>query len=168
MGAAKDTAWVEYFVDEKGRAYVRGLGSNGLHNVRRELMAMGMERNLFEKWIKQSAVIAAREATKLAPVSTGRMAVGLRGMASKKYTVAGQTKRAWGGVIVSNAPYARRVSYGMRTVAGEKSIAGNRTWRRTMKTPGNAYMVKGREKAKPAIVHYWNNVITSWIKQKGF
>lgn len=168
MGAPQDKAWVEYFVDKKGRAYVRGLGQNGMHAVRRELMAMGMERNLFEKWIKQSAIIAAREATKLAPVSTGRMAVGIRGAASKKYTVAGQSKRAWGGVVLATTPYARRVSYGMRTVAGQRSISGDRTWRKTVRTPGNPYMVKGREKAKPYIVKFWNNVITAWIKQKGF
>lgn len=168
MGAPQDKAWVEYKVDSKGRARVVGLGEDGMHVVRRELMAMGMERNLFEKWIKQSAVIAAREATKLAPVYTGRMALGIRGAASKKYTVAGQTKRAWGGVVVASTPYARRVSYGMRTVAGQRSIAGDRTWRKTTRSPSNPYIVKGREKAKPAIVHYWNNVITAWIKQKGF
>lgn len=168
MGASQDKAWVEYKVDSKGRAYVYGLGQNGMHAVRRELMAMGMERNLFEKWIKQSAVIAAREATKLAPVSTGRMALGIRGAASKKYTVAGQTKRNWGGVVFAQTPYGRAVSYGHYYEAGKKSISGNRVWKNTTRTRGNAYMVKGREKAKPAIVHYWNNVITAWIKQKGF
>ena len=170
MGTPQDHAWVDLNVDSKGRTYIRGLGVNGMHKVRRELMAMGMERNLFEKWIKQSAIIAAREATKLAPVQpgSGRLAESIRGAASKKYTVAGVSKRAWGGVILARTPYARKVSYGMRTVAGQHSIDGNRIWKETKRLPGNPYMVKGREKAKPYIVKFWNNVITKWIKEKGF
>jgi hypothetical protein len=162
-GASGDSVGISLYTDTKGRTSIKGL-----HETRRALMAMGMERNLFEKWIKQSAILAARQAVALAPVQTGRLATSIRAQASKKYTSHGATKRAYGGVVLGRTPYARAVSYGHYFVAGQRSVAGNRVWRETKRTPGNSYMVKGREQAKPAIVRFWAMKIKQWTKQKGF
>lgn len=168
-GASGDSVGVSLYTDTKGRTYIKGL-----HETRRALMAMGMERNLFEKWIKQSAILAAREATKMAPVQSGRLASSIRAQASKKYTSHGATKRAYGGVVLGRTPYARAVSYGHYYQAGQKQIAPPkdgrepRTWRETKRTRGNTFMVKGRERAKPAIVRFWRTKINQWTKQKGF
>jgi hypothetical protein len=131
---------------------------------------MGMERNEFEKLIKQSAIIGAKEATRLAPVESGRLAISIRGQASRKYTVDGNTKRAFGGVILGRTDYARVISYGRYIEGGQKSKAGNRTWKpgRTYRTRGNAFMVKGREKAKPEIVRFWRVRIALWTRKNGF
>ncbi len=162
-GASGDSVGISLYTDTKGRTSIKGL-----HETRRALMAMGMERNLFEKWIKQSAILAAREATKMAPVQSGRLATSIRAQASKKYTSHGATKRAYGGVVLGRTPYARAVSYGHYYQAGQKSVSGNRVWRETKRTRGNTFMVKGREKAKPAIVRFWRMKIDQWTKQKGF
>jgi hypothetical protein len=167
-GASGDSVGISLYTDTKGRTYIKGV-----HETRRALMAMGMERNLFEKWIKQSAIIAAREAVKLAPVGSDKLAMSIRGGASKKYTSHGATKRAYGGVVLGRTDYARAVSYGhyyRGSVPARSAKDGTtrRVWRKTHRTPGNPFMVKGRENAKPAIVHYWRNVINTWTKQKGF
>lgn len=162
-GASGDSVGISLYTDTKGRTYIKGL-----HETRRALMAMGMERNQFEKWIKQSAILAAREATKLAPVQSDRLAISIRAQASKKYTSHGATKRAYGGVVLGRTPYARAVSYGHYFVAGQPSVAGNRVWRETKRTRGNPYMVQGRERAKPAIVRFWAMKIKQWTQQKGF
>lgn len=162
-GASGDSVGISLYTDTKGRTYIKGL-----HETRRALMAMGMERNVFEKWIKQSAILAAREAIKMAPVQSGRLATSIRANASKKYTSHGAVKRAYGGVVLGRTPYARAVSYGHYYEAGKKSISGNRVWKNTTRSRGNAYIVKGREKAKPAIVRFWRMKIDQWTKQKGF
>lgn len=163
-GASNDSAGVYLYTDTKGRTYIKGL-----HETRRALMAMGMERNLFEKWIKQSAMIAAKSATRLAPVQSGKLAMSIRGQASKKYTTHNQVKRAYGGVVLGRTPYARAVSYGHWYPQGWESRSGNRRWRKpTHRSPSNPYMVRGREAAKPAIVRFWSVAISQWIKQKGF
>lgn len=162
-GASGDSVGISLYTDTKGRTYIKGL-----HETRRALMAMGMERNLFEKWIKQSAILAAREAVKGAPVQSGRLAASIRAQASKKYTSHGATKRAYGGVVLGRTPYARAVSYGHYYRAGQKSVAGDRVWRETKRTRGNTFMVKGRERAKPTIVRFWRTKINQWTKEKGF
>jgi len=160
--------------DTKGRTYIKGL-----YDTRRKLMSMGMERNLFERLIKEAAIIAARQATVTAPVQTGALAMSIRGQASKKYTVHGVTKRAYGGVVLAGTPtrvpYARRVSYGSYTVAGEaakqntsKRGYATRVWRETRRGPGNPYIVRAREKMKLKIVENYNNRIRAWIKKNGF
>lgn len=162
-GASGDSANVYLSTDKLGRTYIKGL-----NETRRALMAMGMERNEFEKLIKQSAIIAAKEATKMAPVRTGRLATSIRGQASKKYTSHGAVKRAYGGVVLGRTPYARAISYGQYFRAGTKSREGNRNYWKTTRTPDNPYMVKAREKAKPAIVRFWRVRIALWTRKKGF
>lgn len=163
VGASGDSANVYLSTDKLGRTYIKGL-----HETRRALMAMGMERNLFEKWIKQSAIITAREAGRMAPIQTGRLASSIRAQASKKYTSHGAVKRAYGGVVLGRTPYARQTSYGMRHQAGQNSIAGDRTWRKTTRGRNNEFMVKARERSKPAIVRFWRMKIKQWTESKGF
>lgn len=165
VGARGDSVGIYLSTDKTGRTQIKGVWE-----TRRALMAMGMERNLFEKLIKQSAMIAAKQATKIAPVRTGKLATSIRAQASKKYTVHNQTKRAYGGVVLGRTPYARAVSYGQNYVAGQKAKAPNstRVWRETKRTRGNTFMVRGREAAKPAIVRFWNMKIKQWTKSKGF
>lgn len=165
---AEDKVGVYLYTDKLGRTYVKGL-----HETRRALMAMGMERNEFEKLIKESAMITARFATQAAPTRTGKLAMSIRGQASKKYTTAGVTKRAFGGVVLGRTPYARAVSYGHRYVAGQqaKSTIGTwkpRVWRQTKNTQPNRYMVQSRDRAKPFIVNFWTKRLDKWIEQKGF
>jgi hypothetical protein len=164
--------------DTKGRTYI-----TGLNETRKAMLDMGVERNLFEKWIKEAAIIAAREATRTAPRISGLLAISVRGFAFKSMNIksrtTGQLERryAFGGVITAGSParvqYARQVSFGMRHVAGEfaKSFTfGNmrRVWRTTISTHGNPYMVKAREAKKPEMVELLNRRIRYWIKQKGF
>jgi hypothetical protein len=158
-----NTEFIYLLQDTKGRTYVKGLW-----DTRRKLMEMGMERNYFENIIKESAKIVASRATRYAPVETGTLALGIRAFASKKYTIHGVEKRAYGGVVVAKGDYARRISYGFHSVAGTKSKAGNRVWRTTTRSKPNPYMVRAREDAKPGVVKYWNYRIDRWIKQKGF
>lgn len=164
--------------DTKGRTYI-----TGLQETRKKMLAMGLERNLFEKWMKDSSMLAAREATITAPRVNGLLAFSIRGFASKSMNIKSRTtgsieKRfAFGGVVTAGSParvpYARQVSYGMRHVAGEfaKSYTFGkmrRIWRTTISTHGNPYMVKAREKMKPAMVNLLNTKLRYWIKQKGF
>ncbi len=165
VGASGDSVGISLYTDTKGRTYIKGL-----HETRRALMAMGMERNEFEKLIKQSAMIVAKKAAQIAPVQTGRLAMSIRAQASKKYTSHGETKRAYGGVVLGRTPYARAVSYGRYYEGGRRSIAGNRTWKpgRTYRNRGNTYMVKAREMMKPIVVRFWRIKIAQWTKRKGF
>jgi hypothetical protein len=162
-GASGDNVGIFLSTDKLGRTQIKGL-----HETRRALMAMGMERNEFEKLIKQSAMIAARSATKLAPVQSGRLATSIRAQASKKFTSNGFNKRAYGGVVLGRTPYARAVSYGHYYKAGQRSVAGNRVWRETKRTRGNPYMVEGRERVKPEIVRFWRVRIALWTRKMGF
>jgi hypothetical protein len=169
IGLSRDTA---------GRTYI-----TGLNETRRAMIEMGLERNLFEKWIKESALLAAKEATRIAPRVSGSLAVSVRGFASKSMNIKSRTtgaverRFAFGGVVTAGSParvqYARRISYGMRHVAGEfaktaKEGTATRQWRTTVRTPGNAYMVKAREAKKNDMVELLNRKIRYWIKQKGF
>lgn len=172
MGAVigGDAGWITLYQDKSGRTYIKGLWE-----TRRKLMEMGMERNEFERLIKISAKIVAAEATRQAPVMTGRLAQSIRGMASKKFTVDGVAKRAYGGVVLGRTPYARATSYGMYHVAGEKAKSNNskrgyatRVWRETVRGAKNAFMVKAREASKPRVVQFWSITIRNWIKRKGF
>ena len=167
-GASGDSVGISLYTDTKGRTSIKGV-----HETRRALMAMGMERNLFEKWIKQSAIITAREANRTAPIGTGRLALSIRGGASKKYTSHGATKRAYGGVVLGRTDYARATSYGHKFRGSTQALSSKpgttpRVWRKTHQTPGNTFMVKARENSKPTIVRYWRTVINNWTKQKGF
>lgn len=164
--------------DTKGRTYI-----TGLNETRKKMLAMGVERNLFEKWIKESALLAAKEATRIAPRNSGLLALSIRGFASKRFYIKSRTtgtperRFAFGGVFTAGSPkrvqYARRISYGLRHEAGQfakatKAGSTTRQWRTTVRTPDNAYMVKAREARKPDMVELLNRKIKYWIKQKGF
>ena len=164
--------------DTKGRTYI-----TGLEETRKKMLDMGLERNLFEKWIKESTLIAARQATITAPKINGLLATSIRGFASKSMNIKSRTtgqvekRYAFGGVITAGSParvqYARQVSFGMRHVAGEFAKdytfgKMRRVWRTTVATRGNPYMVKARETTKPAMVNLLNTKLRYWIKQKGF
>lgn len=175
--------------DSKGRTYVKGL-----NETRKAMVAMGMDRNEFQKYIKDAAIMVARQATMTAPSITGNLAKSIRGKASKKITktvsaggLAGLlggtmkvSKQAYGGVVTAGlpvrVPYARRVSFGSYTVAGRPAIGDNnsqrgyatRVWKQTRRGPGNAYIVQAREKMKPALVQMLNVRLAKWIRDKGF
>ena len=171
--------------DSKGRTYIKGLNA-----TRQKFLEMGGDRNLFEKWVKESAIVAAREATRTAPVVTGKLAASIRGYASKKVnirnTMTGSVdpRMVFGGVITAGSGrvrnvqgggttttgvlYGRATSLGMYHQAGQRSVTGNRTWRTTVRGKGNPYIVKAREKKKPVMVRLLNLRLTEYIKQKGF
>lgn len=145
-------AGVSLSTDKLGRTQVQGVWE-----TRRALMAMGMERNVFEKWIKESAIISARHMGRLAPVQSGRLFMSLRAYASKKVQLkGGDSKRLFGGLVISRVPYGKRVSFGYYNF---------KTKQRFKPHP---FMRDGRNAAKPSIVRYWNNRIEWWIKKKGF
>ena len=164
--------------DTKGRTYI-----TGLNETRKKMLEMGVERNLFEKWIKEAAIIGAREAFRTAPRINGLLATSIRGYASKSMNIKSRTtgqvekRYAFGGVIIAGSParvqYARQDSYGMRHTAGQfaKDYTFGKTrriWRTTVAAPGNPYIVKAREAKKPEMVELLNRRIKYWIKQKGF
>ena len=172
--------------DTKGRTYIKGL-----NETRQKFLAMGGDRNLFEKWVKQSAIIAAKEATRTAPVISGRLAQSVRGYASKKAFVKNKvtggvdSRMVFGGLVTSGSArvrnvvgstgttttgvqYGRAVSLGTYRVAGQRSQTGDRVWRTTVRGKGNPYIVKAREKMKPAMVRLLNFQLNNYIKQKGF
>ena len=175
--------------DTKGRTYIKGL-----NETRQKFLEMGGDRNLFEKWVKQSAIIAAKEATRTAPRITGALALSVRGYASKKAFIKNKvtggvdSRMVFGGLVVSGSgrvrnvleggavvgqtttgvQYGRAVSLGTYHVAGQQSANGNRTWRTTVRGKGNAYIVKARNKMKPVMVRLLNFQLNTYIKQKGF
>jgi hypothetical protein len=158
--------------DSKGRTYVKGL-----NETRAKFLQMGGDRNMFEKWIKEAALVAAREATVTAPRITGSLAQSVRGFASKTVNIrnsgtgAVDRRMVFGGVITAGSPrvqYARAVSLGTYHVAGQRSVSGDRVWRTTVRGKGNPYMVKAREKKKSYMVTLLNFKLAQYIKQKGF
>ena len=187
IGGSTDGIYL--FQDTKGRTYIKGL-----NETRRKFLEMGGDRNLFEKWVKQSAIIAAKEATRTAPKITGALALSVRGYASKKAFIKNKatggvdSRMVFGGLIVSGSgrvrnvleggavvgqrttgiQYGRAVSLGTYRVAGQQSANGNRTWRTTVRGRGNPYIVKARNKMKPVMVRFLNFQLNTYIKQKGF
>jgi len=182
-GAVSDVSSGIYLkTDKLGRTSVQGL-----HETRRKLMAMGMDRNHFERLIKEAALIVARKATEKAPVVSGKLAESIRGQASKKFSktirssglsgaFGGTTTvamRAFGGVVLGRTPYARATSYGTFHKAGEKaksntSSRATRVWRTTVRGKANPYMVEARNQSKPAIVRHFEIEIKKWIREEGF
>lgn len=145
---------------------------------------MGEDRNLFDKWMKEAALVAAREAVRLAPKSTGKLATSIRGWASKTLIIKSRTggqpqKRfAYGGVITAgsgNTQYGRATSYGMRHQAGREALSNNstrgyatRTWLESVKGRANAFMIRARENKKPYMVTLLNYRLKQYIEKKGF
>jgi hypothetical protein len=171
--------------DTKGRTYIKGL-----NDTRKKFLEMGGDRNLFEKWIKQAAQIGANEAKRTAPRITGKLANSVKGYASKTVNIKNKStgaidrrmvfggvitagsgrdrKTKTGGVTTTGVQYARATSLGMFHVAGERSVAGDRVWRTTVRGRGNPYMVKAREKKKPLMVQLLNYQLAQYIRKKGF
>jgi hypothetical protein len=174
--------------DTLGRTTVQGL-----NDTRLKFLEMGGDRNLFEKWIKEAAQVAAREATATAPVINGLLALSIRGYASKmaniknRGTGAIDRRMVFGGVMVAGSArvrnviedgqtkqvttgvqYSRAVSLGMFHNAGATSKVGGRVWRTTVRGKGNPYMIKAREKKRSYMVTLLNFRLSQYIKQKGF
>jgi hypothetical protein len=183
IGGSTDGIYL--FKDTNGRTSVQGL-----NETREKFLAMGGDRNLFEKWMKEAAQVGAREATATAPVLTGKLASSIRGYASKTVNIrnsatgavdrrmvfggvmssgSGRVRNAvGGGSITTGVLYARAVSLGTYHVAGQQSVSGDRTWRTTVRGKGNAFMVKAREKKKSYMVTLLNFKLNKYIQEKGF
>jgi hypothetical protein len=153
---------VRVATNKAGSAYIAGLyGPNG---VAQKLKAMGLERNEFQKWVKQAAIIVAQRATHLAPVRSGKLAMSIRGFAGKKITQNNQPARMlYGGVIVAQpkvpseaSTYAKSVSFGRYYPASG------------IRTRGNPYMRTARDQTRQAVVKMWNKEIGRWIEKNGF
>jgi hypothetical protein len=145
-----------------GNAYIAGLyGKNG---VARKLKAMGLERNEFQKWVKQAAIIVARRATQLAPVRSGELAMSIRGFAGKKVTPNNApAKYLFGGVVIAGPRVPGKDStYG-------KSVSFGRYYRSSgIRTKGNPYIRDAREQTRQSVVKMWNKEIGKWIEKNGF
>lgn len=183
------TDGIYLFKDTNGRTSVQGL-----NDTRQKFLAMGGDRNLFEKWVKDAAKVVAREATQTAPRITGALALSVRGYASKKAFIKNKvsggidSRMVFGGIIASGSArvrntisaggvvdstttgiqYARAVSLGTYHVEGSRSQTGNRVWRTTVRGKGNPFIVKAREKKKSYMVTMLNFQLNKYIKQKGF
>lgn len=187
---AGSTGGIYLLEDSKGRTYIKGLNATRL-----KFLEMGGDRNLFEKWVKQAATMAAREAKRTAPIVSGKLAASIQGYASKKAFIKNKvtggidSRMVFGGVITAGSArvrnvikggvktgeqrttgvqYGRATSLGMYHVAGETSANGTRTWRTTVRGKKNPYIVKARNKMKPAMVRLLNYQLNTYIKQKGF
>jgi hypothetical protein len=153
---------VRVATNKSGNAYIAGLyGKNG---VAQKLKAMGLERNEFQKWVKQAAIIVAQRATYLAPVRSGKLAMSIRGFSSKKVTANNAPARfLFGGVFVAQP----RVPNEPSTYA--KSVSFGRYYPATgVRTKGNPYMRTARDQTRSAVVKMWTKEIGRWIKKNGF
>ena len=161
----------------------------GLNETRQKFLDMGGDRNLFEKWMKEAAIVAAREASRTAPVNSGKLASSIRGWASKTVDVktrgggvdrrmvfgglitagSGRVRNVTGGqTVTTGVLYGRATSLGMFHRAGAQSFSGDRTWRTNVRGRQDAFMVKAREKKKSYMVTLLNYRLSTYIKQKGF
>jgi len=182
------TDGIYLFTDTKGRTYVRGL-----NETRQKFLEMGGDRNLFEKWMKDAAKVAAREATRTAPRIDGTLALSVRGWASKKAFMKNKatggldSRMVFGGIITAGSArvrnvvedgqqkevttgvqYARAVSLGTYRVAGTMSQTGGRMWRTTVRGRKNPYIIKARQAKRSYMVTMLNYQLNKYIKQKGF
>ncbi len=179
--------------NKAGKTYIAGLyGKNG---VAQKLKSMGLERNEFQKWVKQAALIVAQRATFLAPRQTGRLALSIRGYAGKKITQNNAPARyLFGGVVIASGvdqqqiakrrndstyevmSYAKAVSFGryyqrssLGLRIGARLTGDSRGVRQSaIRTKGNPYMRTAREQTRSAVVKMWNRNIGRWIEQNGF
>lgn len=182
------TDGIYLFTDTLGRTYVRGL-----NETRQKFLDMGGDRNLFEKWMKDAAKVAARQATQTAPRIDGTLALSVRGYASKKAFMKNKvtgnldSRMVFGGIIAAGSArvrnvvedgqqkqvttgvqYARAVSLGTYHVAGTMSKTGGRMWRTTVRGRKNPYIIKAREAKRSYMVTMLNYQLNKYIKQKGF
>jgi len=173
---------VRVATSKSGSAYIAGLyGPNG---VARKLKDMGMERNEFQKLVKQAALIVAQRATHLAPRRSGALALSIRGYQGKKVTQNNAPARyLFGGVVIASAKergetdsYAKSVSFGRfykRSDFGSR--IGARVFRdsrgvrqENIRTKGNPYIRTARNQTRSAVVRMWNKEIGRWIEKNGF
>lgn len=153
---------VRIATNKAGNAYIAGL--YGKDGVAQKLKAMGLERNEFQKWVKQAALIVSQRATHLAPVQSGRLALSIRGFAGKKITPNNQPARSlYGGVVIAQP----RVSGDPSTYA--KSVSFGRYYPASgIRTKGNPYMRTARDQTRSAVAKMWNTEIGRWIERNGF
>jgi hypothetical protein len=173
---------VRVATNKSGNAYIAGLyGKNG---VAQKLKAMGLERNEFQKWVKQGALIVAARAASIAPVQNGTLAESIRGYAGKKITPNNAPARyLFGGVVVAqprvpgkSTTYAKAVSFGRFYKQSNDFrrlvtiITGNTRGVRmeSIRTKGNPYIRTAREQTRPQVVKMWNMNISRWIEKNGF
>lgn len=172
-----DNLGVRLATSKSGKAYIAGL--YGRDGVAQKLKAMGLERNEFQKWVKQAAVIVAQRATHLAPVRSGALALSIRGYSGKKVTQNNAPARyLFGGVVIaqpkvpgSTDTYAKRISFGTyKQRWGTISMGGVQVGARLTdtRTKGNPYMRTAREQTRSAVVRMWNKEIQNWIVKNGF
>lgn len=164
-----------------GSAYIAGL--YGPDGVARKLKALGLERNLFQKWVKQAAMIVAQRATHLAPRDTGRLALSLRAAAGKKITPNNRPAQyLFGGVVIAQAKergasdsYAKAISFGRFYKRShvldrvQARVTGNTQGVRmqNIRTKGNPYLRTAKNQTRSAVVKMWNKEIGRWIESNG-
>jgi hypothetical protein len=153
---------VRIATNKSGNAYIAGL--YGPKGVAQKLKAMGLERNEFQKWVKQAATIVAQRARFVAPVRSGKLSLSIKGFASKKVTPNNEPARfLFGGVIVAQ-PNVRG-----KTVTYAKSVSFGRYYEDSgIRTKGNPYLRTAREQTRQAVVKMWNKEIGRWIEKNGF
>lgn len=173
---------VRVATNKNGNAYIAGL--YGPDGIAQKLKAMGLERNEFQKWIKQGAIIVARKATTMAPVQSGKLAQSIRGYAGKKITPNNAPARyLYGGVVVA-APksdtgsnsYGKAVSFGRYYKQSNdfrrfrSFLTGNTRGVRaeSIRTPGNPYMRTARDLTRDEVVRMYNREVGQWIRKNGF
>jgi hypothetical protein len=153
---------VRIATNKSGNAYIAGLyGKDGVYQ---KLKAMGLERNEFQKWAKQAAVIVAQRAKYMAPRRSGKLANSIQGFASKKVTPNNApAKFLFGGVVVAQPnvrgkpfTYAKAVSFGRYFPQSG------------IRTQGNPYLRTAREQTRQGVVKMWNKEIGKWIEKNGF
>jgi hypothetical protein len=173
---------VRVATNKAGNAYIAGL--YGPKGVAQKLKAMGLERNEFQKWVNQAAIIVGRRATYLAPVDSGKLAASIRGYAGKKITQNNAPARyLFGGVVIAqpksetgDKSYAKAVSFGryykqssLGLRIGARLIGDSRGVRQNaIRTQGNPYMRKARDQTRYNVVKMWNKEIGRWIEKNGF
>jgi hypothetical protein len=164
-----------------GSAYIAGL--YGPDGVARKLKELGLERNLFQKWVKQAAMIVAQRATHLAPRDTGRLALSLRAASGKKITPNNRPAQyLFGGVVIAQAKergatdsYAKAISFGryyakssLTKRIGAKFSGDSRGVRTAaIRTKGNPYLRTAKNDTRSAVVKMWNKEIGRWIESNG-
>lgn len=153
---------VRIATNKSGNAYIAGL--YGKDGVAQKLKAMGLERNEFQKWVKQAAVIVAQRATHLAPVRSGKLALSIRGFAGKKITPNNEPARfLFGGVVIAQPNIRGKEStYGKSVSFGRYYPASG------IRTKGNPYMRTARDQTRSAVAKMWNKEIGRWIERNGF
>ena len=168
--------------NKTGSAYIAGL--YGKDGVAQKLKSMGMERNEFQKLVKQAAIIVAQRATHLAPRRSGALALSLRGYQGKKVTQNNAPALyLFGGVVIASAKergetdsYAKAVSFGRfykRSDLGSRIGArvfrdGRGIRQQDIRTKGNPYIRTARNQTRTAVVRMWNKEIGRWIEKNGF